>query len=185
MTDHRVLEDLLVGGSFDHVIVMCYRTIPPPRSDARALMTLVQLRQVLRERGLEGKVSIVTELLEPSDVALARVANPDDFIISEQLVSLLLAQLAENPKLDLLFQDLFDSDRAEMVLKPASAYVPVGAEVQFSAAVRSAAARGEVAIGYRTAKTNGNPVSNVVVNPEKSRTLTFGEADQLIVLTSD
>ncbi|HYI44087.1 MAG TPA: potassium transporter TrkA [Actinomycetota bacterium] len=185
VTDHRVLEELLVGGNFDHVIVMCYRTIPPARSDARALMTLVQLRQVLREKGLEGKVSIVTELLEPADVALARVANPDDFIISEQLVSLLLAQLAENPKLDPLFQDLFDSDRAEMVLKPASAYVPVGAEVPFSAAVRSAAARGEVAIGYRTAKTNGSPVSNVVVNPEKTRVLTFGESDQLIVLTSD
>ena len=185
LTDHRVLEDLLVGGNFDHVIVVCYRTIPPARSDARALMTLVQLRQVLRERGLEGKVSIVTELLEPSDVALARVANPDDFIISEQLVSLLLAQLAENPKLDPLFQDLFDSDRAEMVLKPASAYVPIGSEVVFSAAVRSAAARGEVAIGYRTAKTNGRPISNVVVNPAKSTSVIFGEADQLIVLTSD
>jgi voltage-gated potassium channel Kch len=184
-TDHRVLEGLLDDGNFDHIIVVCYRSIPPSRSDARALMTLVQLRQLLKEKGLEGKVSIVTELLEPSDVALARVANPDDFIISEQLVSLLLAQLTENPKLDYLFKDLFDSDRAEMVLKPASAYVPLGEEVAFSEAVRSAASRGEVAIGYRTAKTNGSPISNVVVNPEKARSLRFGANDQLIVLTSD
>ncbi|HWL66474.1 MAG TPA: hypothetical protein VNP73_10915, partial [Actinomycetota bacterium] len=97
---------------------------------------------------------------------------------------LLLAQLAENPALDPLFQDLFDSGRAEMVLKPASAYVPLDQPLPFGAAVRSGALRGEVVIGYRAGR-NGRAVSDVVVNPTKDLKVTFGETDQLIILTSD
>ncbi|HWL65729.1 MAG TPA: potassium transporter TrkA, partial [Actinomycetota bacterium] len=76
-TDHIFLESLVRDGSFDHVIVVCYRTMPAAESDAKTLMTLVQLRQVMREEGTGAHVSIVTELLEPTDVALAQVANPD------------------------------------------------------------------------------------------------------------
>ena len=181
-SDHSVLDEMIGNNEFDHVIAMCYRTITPAHSDARTLMTLVQLRQVLRKRDLDGQVSIVTELLEPTDVALAQVANPDDFIISEELVSLLLAQLAENPALDALFQDLFDSGRAEMVLKPAGSYVSVNEDVPFSVAVASASDRAEIAIGYRTVGGSGGATS-VVVNPPKSRSVRFGPSDQLIVLT--
>lgn len=183
-TDHRLLDNVLEGRDFDHAIVLCYRTLPPAQSDARTLMTLVQLRQVLKKRGIDEKVSIVTELLEPTDVPLAQVANPDDFIISEQLVSLLLSQLSENPDLEPLFWDLFDSGRAEIVLKPASAYVAIDQEIPFSAAVASASTRSEVAIGYRRAVSDGNRAPQVVVNPAKGLALRFGPTDQLIVLTS-
>ena len=46
----------------------------------------------------------MTELLDSSDVELARATGADDFVVSDALSSYVLAQLSENPELD----DVFD-----------------------------------------------------------------------------
>lgn len=175
------LPDLMATHSFDHIIVLCYREgMSASESDAKTLMTLLQLRQLTQDR--EGRrVSIVTELLDVSDVQLAQVANPDDFIVSEQLVSLMLTQVAENPELDPLFASLFDAESAEIVLKPVNGYLPPGSR-PFASAVMAARAKGEIAVGYRKAASNGAP-PEVVLNPSKRAEVELGEHDQLIVLS--
>jgi voltage-gated potassium channel Kch len=186
-SQHEPLQNLFAEREFDHVVVLCYRSgVGVAEADARTLMTLLQLRQLVAEPAQgEARVSIVTELLDVKDVELAKVANPDDFVVSEQLVSLLLAQLAENPDLGSVFADLFDSYESEIMLKPAGGYVQTGDTVRFEDAVASARRFHEVAIGYRKESgEDGGTGPVIVVNPKKSHEMSFDEADQIIVLTT-
>jgi len=67
------------------------------------LVTLLHLRDI--EEKLGDSFSVVSEVLDARNQKLAEVTGTDDFIVSENLVSLLLAQLAENKALAAVFED--------------------------------------------------------------------------------
>ena len=184
---HEPIAAALADREYDHVIILCYREdLTPAESDARTLMTLLQLRQAIDELPADRKhPSVATELLDVRDVELARITSPDDFVVSERLTSLMMAQLSENPELSVVFSDLFDAAGTDLSLKPISRYAPIGQPVAYATLVRGALARGEVAVGYRSqaAKAAGHPAGGVVVNPPKSEQVVFGDDDRLVVLT--
>lgn len=185
-SEEGALRAAFDGRPVDHVIVLCYRNrLTVAESDARTLLTLLQLRRIakLAEGTRDTDISIVTELLDVKDVELARVANPDDFVVSEQLASLLITQLAENPDLGPVFADLFDSFESELMLKPARMYVPLDGPVPFADAVVSACRFHEIAIGYRRLG-RGTEDGEIVINPNKTDEVSFTETDRLIVLTT-
>ena len=53
---------------------------------------------------------------------LAEGAKIDDFVVSNKLVSLMLAQASENEHLEEIFKDLLDEEGSEICLRPASDY---------------------------------------------------------------
>jgi len=187
-TAHEPLRRALSSGVIDHIVILCYRGgLNPAEADARTLMTLLQVRQILGRLPSGAKnPTIATELLDVRDVELARVASSDDFVLSEELTSLMMAQLSENRELGPVFTDLLDAEGTDMTLRPAMAYVTLGQALPFSNTVRAARSRGEIAIGYRSARlaASGSPSAGVVLNPIKSAPVTFGDGDQIIVLTS-
>ena len=117
------------------------------RADARTLVTLLHLRDIEARRG--EAFTIVSEMLDVRNRDLAHVTSADDFIVSNRLVSLAMSQLAENPGLRAVFNDLFDEEGSEVYLKPAGDYVVLGAPVDFYTVLELARRRSEVAIGYR------------------------------------
>ena len=170
---------------YDQVIILCYRTGDTAMDDARALLTLLQVRQATQEEGPNASVRLITELLDVRDVELARVANPDDFVVSERLTSLMLAQLSENNELRGVFADLFDAEGVELVLVPAERYGVTGSEMGFGDVVAAARERGHVAVGVRIVSVpveGGLAGGDVLVNPPKARRFAFGEGDQVLVL---
>jgi ion channel POLLUX/CASTOR len=170
---------------YDQVIILCYRTGDTAMDDARALLTLLQVRQATQEEGPNASVRLITELLDVRDVELARVANPDDFVVSERLTSLMLAQLSENNELRGVFADLFDAEGVELVLVPAERYGLTGMEMGFGDVVAAARERGHVAVGVRivsAAVEGGLAGGGVLVNPPKARRFAFGQGDQVLVL---
>ena len=180
--DPDQLAAILSEDAFDHLMILCYRDgLEADDAEARALMTLVQVRQQLSRTTDRARMSIVTELLDVRDVELAKVANPDDYIVSLSLTSLMLAQLSENPKLSGVFDELFDPEGCELSLAPASDYLEPGRERTFGQVVAAVAARGDVALGYRIGPRAGTPAS-IQLNPDKAARMTLGAADQLIVL---
>jgi voltage-gated potassium channel Kch len=180
-TERSALREVITGGEYEHVVILCYRDgLSAAESDARTLMTLLQVRQLLESHGGHHGVSVVTELLDFRDVELAMVAHPDDFVVSERLTSLMLAQLAENPELQMVFDDLFDGGAATIDLRPARDYVP--ARTTLLEAIEAAMRRGEIAIGYRKAGV-GDPSAAVVLNPSKSEPLELSDQDRLVVLS--
>ena len=120
-----MLESLDVG-AYDNVIVLSDDLLDPLTADSRVLVTLLHLRDMLAKRG--GRTgSIVSEMRDDRDRALAQLTKADDFVVSEQLVSLLMTQISENRHLESVFADLFDADGAEIYVRPASYYVRAGA----------------------------------------------------------
>ncbi|MET8866323.1 potassium transporter TrkA [Nonomuraea sp. NPDC004580] len=179
-TDRFALESLGVG-LFQHVIVLSDDRFDPHHADTRTLMTLLQLRDM--QKTLGEHYSIVSEMHDENNRALAEVTEADDIVISDTVIGLLLAQLAENRHLADVFGYLFDSRGSEIYPRPASDYVKTGVEVSFSTVVESARLRGETAIGYRdNLGRNDPPHYGIVLNPDKTRPIVLGESDSVIVL---
>jgi voltage-gated potassium channel Kch len=180
-TDRRTLDALDIP-SYDHVIVLCSDRLEQQQADAKTLITLLHLRDIADK--LDHPFSIVSEMLDTRNRELAEVTRPDDFIVSERLVSLMLSQVSENGELKDVFDDLFDPEGSEIYLKPVGNYVTAGEPVNFYTIVESARRKGEVAIGYRLkAIVNAaEKAYGVVVNPKKSEKVVFTEGDKIIVL---
>ncbi|MDP9483832.1 MAG: potassium transporter TrkA, partial [Chloroflexota bacterium] len=184
-TDRATIDSLGVE-DFDHIIVLCYSdTLDASRADARTLVTLLHLRDIASR--LERDFSIVSEMLDLRDRALAEVARADDFIVSDRLISLMIAQVAESKHLNAVFSDLLDPAGSEIYLKPAGDYVALGVELPFAAVLESARRRNEVAFGYRIAARAGDAAAayGVTINPAKAGPITLAAADRVIVLAED
>ena len=185
-TTNRDVLDVVTAEGFDHVVVMSYSDmLDEQRADARTLVTLLHLRDIEAQRG--ESYTIVSEMLDLRNRALAQVTRADDFIVSGKLVSLTMSQLAENPELRPVFDDLFDEEGAEIYLKPAGDYVRVGEPVDFYTVLESARRRGQVAFGYRLLDQTDDPARNygVALNPDKAEPVTFTDDDRIIVLSDD
>jgi ion channel POLLUX/CASTOR len=181
-TDRAMLDRLGVP-EFDHIVLVSEHPDDDDRTDARSLVTLLHLRDIREQSG--GRFSIVSEMQDVRNRALAEVTRADDFIIGDQLVSLLLTQISENKALNAVFTDLFDPEGCELYLKPARQYVQLDREITFATVVEAARRRGEIAIGYRQPPGPGQSGHGVVTNPAKSRRLRFGERDSVIVLAEN
>ncbi|HRY61935.1 MAG TPA: hypothetical protein P5266_07005, partial [Candidatus Fermentibacter sp.] len=171
-TTDRALLDSLDLASFDHVIIQSYSdALDPQQADARTLISLLHLRNIREKSGYS--FSIVSEMLDDRNRELAEVTHADDFIVSDKLISLMLAQVAENRELKAVFRDLFDPEGSEVYIRPASMYVKTGVAMDFHTVVEAAALRGETAIGYRLMSEVDKPQGGIVVNPDKSGAVTF------------
>ena len=183
-TDRRVLDRLGVE-RFDHVIVLAQDGLDPQEADARTLVTLLHLRDIADRKGVD--LSIVSEMLDVRNRQLAEVTRADDFIVSDRIVSLILAQVSENKALNAVFADIFDPEGSEIYLKPAGDYVALETPLTFYTVLESARRRNEVAIGYRLAENaeRADRAYGVRLNPVKSETLRFGPRDRVVVVAED
>lgn len=161
--------------TYEHVIVLAYRDgLSLGEVDAHTMLTLLTLRRARLNAAISPRV--VAEVVDSRTVPLAETAGADDLVVSDRLASLMIAQLAENPSVRAVLDDLFAPGGASIELRPAGAYLSVGSQ-EFAAAVAVARSRDQVAIGYRKAS------GEVVLNPPKSTRLALGRDDQLVVMT--
>ncbi len=170
-TDRATLEATR-SVAFDQVIVLCYSDdLDAQRADARTLVTLLHLRDILGDRA--GRpASIVSEMLDDRNRELAQVAGRRRHR-DRQDPSLLLAQISENARLEAVFGDLLDAEGSEIYLRPAERYVRRGRQSPSRRSSRRRAARGETAIGYRRrGRGRRGEEFGVYVNPPKSEIFT-------------
>ncbi len=140
------LAGLVADQTYDQGIVLSYRdAVEAADGDARTLLTLLALRRVWPAGG-ERAVRIVAEVLERDDVELAQAGGVDDWIVSDEVTSLMLAQLSERTELAQVFLDLFSPEGARLTFRPAHRYVGTGA-VPFASVVAAGALRDESVLG--------------------------------------
>jgi len=179
------LVEVIADEDADHAIVLCYRHgWSVAEADAHALVTTLQVRRALESRGRD--TTVVTELLDQQDVALAPPSAAGDFIVSDRLISLLLTQLAENEHLAEVFDDLLDPAGAELYCKPASRYCRTGEATTFGAIADAARRHGEAVIGIRhmADALDGARGFGAVMNPRKASAVTLQPDDQVIVIAN-
>jgi voltage-gated potassium channel Kch len=171
--------------TYDHLILLSYMDIDVQESDAKTLICLLHLRNLSEKAGKD--FSIVSEMLDIRNRDLGVVAKADDFIVSDNLISLMLSQLSENKDLKKVYDILFEAEGSELYLKPVGRFVKPGESVSFYTVLESAAQLNETAIGYRISSQSENADKNygVYINPNKSACINFSEDDIIIVLAED
>lgn len=185
ITDRKNLESLDLG-SFGHIILLCYSDdLAVQKADARTMITLLHLRDIAEK--FNQHFSIVSEMLDIRNRNLAEVSQADDFIVSDKLISLMMAQVSENKALNSVFQDIFDTDGSEIYLKPMAEYVETGKPVNFYTVLESARKKNETAIGFRLIADarNSSQAYGIHLNPDKSEKIIYAANDKIIVLAND
>ena len=174
--------------SYDHVLVLGYSDhLDAQATDTRTLVTLLHLRKIAEAAG--AHINVVSEMIDVRNRQLAEVTRADDFVVSNRMVSLMLAQASENPNIDAIFADLLDDQGSEIMMRPAEAYMELGQPLTFYTVTEACRRRGEVAIGHvrKRADPHGEAGSGggVVLNPKKSETITYEAGDRIIVLVRE
>ncbi|MGB3338207.1 MAG: hypothetical protein WBA73_13610 [Devosia sp.] len=181
-TSRIALEALDIPG-YDHVLVLGYSDLLAPQpTDTSTLVTLLHLRKIADAAGRH--INVVSEMVDVRNRELAEVTRADDFVVSNKLVSLMLAQASENETLGAIFDDLLDEEGSEIYMRPADDYVELGLPVNFYTVTEAARQRGEVAIGYHRPRS-GAKANGIVVNPSKAAAVDYRPGDRLIVLARD
>lgn len=176
----RVLLEKYLEESGRNVLILSDDSLDEETSDARTLLQLIFLREILKKA--EKPFSITSEMNRSENQRLAAMDMIEDFVVGSNIVNLIMAQVSENRELAILFQDILDEDGSEIYMKPVSDYVKMDTPVDFYTVTESAARRGEVAVGYKKIVDGG---LSIVTNPLKSEKVSFSEGDNLIVIAED
>ena len=171
---------------YNSVIIIPYADdLTPEEADAKTLLTLLNLREISKTRG--NGFSIVSEMMDVLNRKIATVTQVDDFIIGDQLISQMLAQISENKELITIYSELFHSAGAEIYLKPVENYIKLGEPVNFYTITESARRQNEIAIGYRLSSEakERDKSYGVKINPLKSQLVNYAQSDRVVVLAED
>ena len=155
-------------------------------------MVLLHLRKMLRFLTAEGRkptTKLLTEVLDSSNQELISQAGVDDFIISNRMVSMIFAQLSEEPDIKAVYDDLFQEEGSEIYIKPVELYfkqLPV--TCRFGDLMRVAQKRdAEVCLGYKlgSLENDSNRNYGVELIPPKDSSITLSAGDGLVVVAED
>lgn len=186
MAQLRALEPF----GYDNVIILSQSEDPSPeKTDAETMVILLLLRKVVRDAGVAApRTKLITQILDSANYDLISQAHVDDFLISNRLATMILAQLSEQPGMKQVYDDLFQAEGSEVYLKPAELYFPqLPVELPFCDLIGQALKREEICFGYRLSALAADPERNfgVKLNPAKDALVRLAPGDALVVLAED
>ncbi len=175
--------------SYDNVIILSQEMDEqrPDKIDSDTLIILLWLRKV-KESVDNPHTKIITQVLNSENQEIITQTDVDDFIISNKLITMILAQLSEEPLIKLLYDDLFSEDGSEIYVKPANLYfTSFPQKVSFADLIGIAGKREEVCLGIRKGDLRKDADSNfgVKLNLPKTDIVEIHENDYLVVLSED
>ena len=157
--------------------------------DSQTILLLLQLRRIADEAPAAALgTKLISEVMDSENQDLVARAGVNDFIISNRLVSMLLAQISEEADIFQVYEDLFQEDGSEIYLKPARFYFDrFPAEVTFADLMGLARRRSEICLGIKIKADEKDAAKNYGIRlvPEKNTRYTFTSEDCLIVLAED
>ena len=179
--------------TYNNVIILNKSEDDLEKVDSNTIMVLLQLRALFQETeartGESVKTQIISEVMDSHNLELIAKTGANDFIISNQMISKIFAQVSENPEVLRVYEHLFQEDGSEVYLKPVRLYfasVPTE-PVTYADLMLAAQARDEICLGYRLMQ-RGKSVEDqfgVVLNPSKTGSFLISPNDYLVVLAED
>lgn len=172
------LEELL-GSKPDNVLILT--DSDNEESDARTLLLLLQLRDIAAKTGL--KFSVTSEMRSVENQELAQVTKVTDFVVSSNITALMMTQISQAREQFVILDDLLSDDDSELYMKDAGRYVQLGESVDFYTIGAAASQYGEIALGYKKFRADGE--FDIVLNPPKASTVILSKGDTLILLAEN
>ncbi len=158
------------------------------QSDAETLMILLLLKNIFKQRGKRSTTKLIAEVLESRNRELVSRAGVDNFVISNQLVSMIMAQISENKDINLVYEHLLKEEGYEIYIKPASLYLDTFPQkLNFTDIMKLCQLRKEICIGVKQFEQEQNFHQNfgIALNPPKNEVYTIIDYDEFIVLAED
>lgn len=174
--------------TYDNVLLLAGDGGEAEVRDSETIATLLEFRSYFRSRGGAGRTQMITEVADSDNIEIIEDAGVKDFLISNQFVSRIYAQVSEDPGVLQIYEDLFGSSGSELYLKPAAWYLgKTGGEYAFADLCAAALARGETCLGlrFKALAENHGADYGIVLNPSKDRVFAVGPDDWLITLAED
>ncbi|CAN4125143.1 unnamed protein product [Withania somnifera] len=123
---------------------------------------------------------IISEILDSRTRNLVSVSRISDYVLSNELVSMALAMVAEDKQINRVLEELFAEEGNELCIKPAEFYLYDQEELCFYDIMRRGRQRQEIVIGYRVAAAE-----RAVINPAgKSKQRKWSLDDVFVVISS-
>ncbi|KAK1434441.1 hypothetical protein QVD17_00183 [Tagetes erecta] len=192
--------------TFDSILILADESVEDSivHSDSRSLATLLLIRDIqskrlpnkdtsstpLRVSGFShsswiremqqasNKSIIISEILDSRTRNLVSVTKISDYVLSNELVSMALAMVAEDKQINRVLEELFAEEGNEMCIKPAEFYVYDQEEVCFYDIMVRGRERHEIVIGYRLAAAE-----RAVINPvDKDKLVKWCLNDVFVVI---
>jgi hypothetical protein len=191
--------DLMASQTYDHLDLAAYDNLlvlsqgdegdDPEKIDSETIIILLILRNLLKELpAAQPRPKLITEVMDTKNQSLVARAGVNDFIISNQLMSMLFAQISEEPDILRVYDQIFSEDGSEIYLKTTEMYFkefPVTAT--YADLIAVAQNREEVCLGIKLHQHVGDLDKNYGVKliPEKNTVYQLTENDHLVVLAED
>ncbi|XXG89396.1 hypothetical protein AAC387_Pa12g1403 [Persea americana] len=183
----RHLESLPLE-SFDSILILADESVEDSaiQADSRSLATLLLIRDIQAKRlpyreamithNHRGSISqgswmgemqqasdksvIISEILDPRTKNLLSMSKISDYVLSNELVSMALAMVAEDRQINDVLEELFAEEGNELHIRLADLYLRENEELSFYEIILRARQRKEIVIGYRLASAE-----RAVINP--------------------
>ncbi|CAB4262415.1 unnamed protein product [Prunus armeniaca] len=197
----RHLESLPLQ-SFDSILILADESVEDSaiQADSRSLATLLLIRDIQAKRlpmvthvqrgsfsqgswigemqQASDKSVIISEILDPRTKNLLSMSKISDYVLSNELVSMALAMVAEDRQINDVLEELFAEEGNELQIRQADLYLREGEELSFYEVLLRARQRREVMIGYRLA----NAERAVINPPSKSERRRWSVKDVFVVI---
>lgn len=199
----RHLESLPLE-SFDSILILADESVEDSaiQADSRSLATLLLIRDIQAKRlplsvapsrrgnfsqsswmgemqQASDKSVIISEILDPRTKNLLSMSKISDYVLSNELVSMALAMVAEDRQINDVLEELFAEEGNELHIRPADLYLCEGEELSFYELLLRTRLRREIMIGYRLA----NAEKAVINPPAKDERRTWSLRDVFVVIT--
>jgi len=145
-------------------------------ADTRTLRILLRLSDMRKQ--VDTHAHTVAELLDENNRDLLAGLGVDDIVVSSEIVSAQLAQIARQEVLAPIYRELLSAGGVEISLRPAGDYVKLDTDCSFSDLIYASQQKMEIALGLRLAREDGE----VLLNPPRHTKWRLGENDKVIVL---
>ncbi|XP_009355444.3 ion channel DMI1 isoform X2 [Pyrus x bretschneideri] len=202
----RHLENLPLE-TFDSILILADESLEDSvvHSDSRSLATLLLIRDIQSKRlpdkdtkatslrlsafshsswiremqQASDKSIIISEILDSRTRNLVSVSRISDYVLSNELVSMALAMVAEDKQINRVLEELFAEEGNEMCIKPAELYLYDQEELSFYDIMLRGRQRQEIVIGYRLVNTE-----RAIINPSpKSERRKWSHDDVFVVIS--
>ncbi|OZH54361.1 hypothetical protein AFK68_11440 [Hydrocoleum sp. CS-953] len=154
---------------------------------------MLEIRQIFQEykeeTGNPVTTELVVELADSEETDLVIKAGVQDFLLSNQFVSKILAQVSQEPDVMLIYRNLFSAEGSEMYIKPIELFFPpekVG-KLSFADCVFAAQSRNEICLGVKIASQVQDKDNNfgIYLAPSLDAKFSLTLADELITIAED
>lgn len=197
----RHLESLPLQ-SFDSILILADESVEDSamQADSRSLATLLLIRDIQSKRlpmsnqvhggsfsqdtwigemqQASDKSVIISEILDPRTKNLLSMSKISDYVLSNELVSMALAMVAEDQQINDVLKELFAEEGNELQIRQADLYLFEGEELSFYEVLLRARQRREIVIGYRVS----NAERAVMNPPAKSERRRWSLKDVFVVI---